>query len=222
MVDDDATALRRLYPALLQLPAEGLAALVSSARAVSLPAGATLFAEHDPCHGFPLLLEGSVRVTKGAPSGRELPLYRVKPGETCIITSGCLLGGTAYNARGTAATPVRLLLVPRAEFLRLLALPAFREFVFRLFAERIAGLMQLVEEVAFRRLDQRLAGQLLGHGATIRATHQELADELGTVREMTSRLLKGFEAQGLVRLGRERIEILDAAGLRALAGPGAL
>ena len=76
---------------------------------------------------------------------------------------------------------------------------------------------QLVEEVAFRKLDQRLAGVLLGKGSTLRATHQQLADELGSVREMVSRLLKGFAEQGLVALGREQIEILDAAGLRRIA-----
>ena len=102
-------------------------------------------------------------------------------------------------------------------FEELIAEPAFRDFVFHLFSERIAELMQLVEEVAFRKLDQRLAGLLLGKGRLVHATHQQLADELGSVREMISRLLKGFAEQGLVRLAREQIEILDPAGLRRIA-----
>lgn len=93
----------------------------------------------------------------------------------------------------------------------------FRRFVFLLFSERVADLMQLVEEVAFMRLDQRLAALLLGHGRDVRTTHQQLAQDLGSVREIVSRLLKGFEHRGLVKLGRETIEILDPAGLRQLA-----
>jgi CRP/FNR family transcriptional regulator len=220
MSGSDAGELRRLYPALASLPDGRLARLIAAATTVALPAGATLFDEHESCQGFPLLLEGSVRVTKSAPSGRELPLYRVEPGETCVISASCLLGNAAYQARGVAETGVRLLLLPPAEFAGLLAEPAFRDFVFALFAGRIADLMTLVEEVAFQRLDQRLAARLLGHGATLHTTHQQLADELGTVREIASRLLKGFEAQGLVRLGRERIEVIDPRRLRALAGGG--
>jgi CRP/FNR family transcriptional regulator len=217
---DDAGLLRRLYPALASLPDGQLSGLLAAARTVTLPAGATLFDEHEPCQGFPLLLEGSVRVTKSAPSGRELPLYRVEPGETCVISSSCLLGNAAYRARGVAETGVRLLLLPPPAFMSLLGEPAFRDFVFALFAERIADLMTVVEEVAFQRLDQRLAARLLGHGATLNTTHQQLADELGTVREIVSRLLKGFEVQGIVRLGRERIEVTDPRRLRALAGGG--
>ena len=96
----------------------------------------------------------------------------------------------------------------------------FRDFVFHLFSERIADLMQLIEAVAFQRLDQRLAALLLGHGRVLQITHQQLADELGSVREIVSRLLKGFAAQQLVRLGREQIEIIDAAALRRLASDG--
>jgi CRP/FNR family transcriptional regulator len=109
-------------------------------------------------------------------------------------------------------------LLPRDLFDEMLDVTAFRDFVFDLFAERISELMQLVEEVAFRKLDQRLANLLLGKGRQLHTTHQQLADELGSVREMVSRLLKGFADQGLVRLGREQIEILDPAGLRKIAG----
>jgi hypothetical protein len=94
----------------------------------------------------------------------------------------------------------------------------FRDFVFHLFADRIGELMQLVEEVAFARLDQRLAKLLLARNeATLNVTHQQLADELGSVREIVSRLLKGFAAQGLVSLGREQVAIVDREGLQKLA-----
>jgi CRP/FNR family transcriptional regulator len=185
---------------------------------MTVPAGTVLFDEHQPCQGFPFVLSGVIRVVKLAANGRELPLYKVMPGESCIITSSCLLGRHDYNARGVAAKETVLALLPRPLFDELLGEPAFRAFVFELFTERIAELMQLVEEVAFRKLDQRLASLLLGKGRQLNVTHQHLAEELGSVREMVSRLLKGFAEQGLVRLGREQIEILDPAGLRRLAG----
>jgi len=216
----DPSALSRLtlrYPVVATLPETAQHRLLDTARWAKVPAGGLLFDDHQACDGFPFVVEGSVRVVKCAPNGRELPLYRVAPGETCIISSSCLLGHDDYNARGIAESETVLMLLPKAEFDALLAEPAFRGFVFHLFAERIADLMQLIEEVAFHRLDRRLAAQLLGKGRVLRVTHQHLADELGSVREFISRLLKGFAAQGLVKLSREHIEILDAAGLRRIA-----
>jgi len=211
--------LLSLYPALAGLPTERLAALARPEAVMQLPAGTQVFAEHQPCQGFPLLLDGSIKVIKLASSGRELMLYRVSPGGSCIISSSCLLAHTDYNARGIAETPLTLLALPVAEFSRLLVEHApFRDFVFHLFTERIAELMQLVEEVAFARLDQRLAKLLLARSDnTLNVTHQQLADELGSVREIVSRLLKGFAAQGLVTLGREQLNIVDRPRLQKIA-----
>ncbi len=209
--------LDMLYPVLAELPAELRARAVAQMQTMTLPAGTVLFDERQPCQGFPFVLEGAIRVVKAAPNGRELPLYRVLPGESCVITSSCLLGHTDYNARGTTLVPTLLAFLPRSLFDELLAETAFRSFVFNLFAERMADLMQLIEEVAFRKLDQRLANLLLGKGRLLQTTHQQLADELGSVREIVSRLLKGFADQGMVRLGREQVEILDPARLRDIA-----
>lgn len=210
--------LLKLYPALADLSATDFEALLDPGRQMTLPAGSQIFAEHQPCQGFPLVVEGSIKVLKQAPSGRELLLYRVRPGGSCIITSSCLLGHTDYNARGIAESPLTLLAVPVPLFSRLMREHTpFRDFVFHLFAERISELMQLVEEVAFARLDQRLAKALLAReAATLNLTHQQLADELGSVREIVSRLLKGFAAQGLVSLGREQVKITDRDGLQKM------
>ncbi|AWI80061.1 transcriptional regulator [Parazoarcus communis] len=212
-----AERLQKNYPVIDELSPAARARLLNAARWMEVPADTLLFDDHQSCEGFPFVIEGSVRVAKCAPNGRELPLYRVTPGETCIISSSCLLGNEDYNARGITETDTLLMLLPKPVFDELLAEPAFRGFVFNLFAERIADLMQLIEEVAFHRLDQRLATLLLGKGRILHTTHQHLADELGSVREFVSRLLKGFSAQGLVRLSREQIEILDPAGLRRIA-----
>ena len=210
-------ALVALYPVLGTLPAGLLRRIVESMQTLTVPAATTVFDEHQPCQGFPFVLAGAIRVVKLSTNGRELPLYRVLAGESCIISSGCLLGHADYNARGVSEGPTTLALLPRPLFDEMLAEPVFRNFVFALFSERMAELMQLVEEVAFRKLDQRLAALLLGKGRVLHTTHQQLSDELGSVREMVSRLLKGFAEQGLVKLGREQVELLDAAGLRRVA-----
>ena len=213
-----ADQLLALYPALRSLESADISDLCQPAAVAYLPAGSELFAERQACRGFPLLISGSIKVVKSTPAGREMLLYRVEPGGSCVITSGCLLGHTAYTARGIAETPLRMLILPTALFEKLIAGNApFRDFVFHLLADRIAELMLLVEEVAFHRLDQRLAKLLLGKNEPIAATHQALADELGSVREIVSRLLKGFAAQGLVSLGRERITLVDRDGLKHLA-----
>ncbi|MEW5783260.1 MAG: Crp/Fnr family transcriptional regulator [Pseudomonadota bacterium] len=210
-------SLDALYPVLGELPDELRTRIAATIQPMSVPGGTVLFDERQPCQGFPFVLSGCIRVLKRTANGRELPLYKVLPGESCIITSSCLLGHTDYNACGVTEGETRLALLPRPMFDELLETPSFRDFVFALFAERIADLMQLIEEVAFRKLDQRLANLLLGKGRQLNVTHQQLADELGSVREMVSRLLKGFADQGLVRLGREQIEILDPIGLRRIA-----
>lgn len=212
--------IRALYPVFESLTEGALERLLEDAHLMSVPAGTVLFDEESPCQAFPLLLDGTIRVSKVGANGRELQLYRVVPGEACILTSSCLLGRVAYNARGVAESDVVAVALPQPLFSRLLAEHApFRDYVFALFAERIAELMQLVEAVAFQRLDQRLATLLLGKGRVVHATHQALADELGSVREIVSRLLKSFAEQGLVSLGREQVEIVDAQRLRRIAAP---
>jgi CRP/FNR family transcriptional regulator len=216
MIDTRAELLR-LYPALSDLDDRTFAATVAQAQVVDLPAGTQLFAEGSVCRQFPLVLSGSIRVAKVG-EGRELQLYRVGPGESCVLTSSCLVGSRIYPATGVVESDVRLVVLPRTVFEQLMAQhPPFRQYVFGLFAERLTELMGLVEAIAFHRLDRRLAAALLGHGRVIEATHQQLADELGSVREIVTRVLRSFAEQGLVSLGRGSIEVLDATGLRRIA-----
>lgn len=203
------------YPVLAGLDAAALDELLAGANFVSLPPGAIVFDENQACQGFPLLLEGAIRVIKSAPSGRELQLYRVLPGESCILTSSCLLGHTRYQARGVTEVATDLLLLPATAFQTLIdSHPAFREYVFHLFSDRLTDLMQLVSAVAFQKLDQRLAALLISKPNPIHATHQSLADELGSAREMVSRLLKGFAEQGWVKLRREHIDVIQPEALK--------
>lgn len=212
--------LQSLPPALLNQ----LAALP----VVELPGGTQVFETRTRCAGFPIILSGTVRVFKHLANGRSIELYRVTPDEACILSLGCLLGGGQYPAAGVTSGATRMIVMPPALFNECLAADeGFRTSIFRTLGDRLVHTMELVEEVATLRLDVRLASALLvhaqevdaaaGEGALIAVTHQELADELGTVREMISRVLDDFEAQGMVELGRGRVRIRDNAKLKKLA-----
>ncbi|MEY2687457.1 MAG: hypothetical protein RL375_1655 [Pseudomonadota bacterium] len=210
--------LRALYPVLDELPADLREdVLTKQSMTISVPEGQLLFEEGSPCQGFPMVLAGEVKVARGTPGGRSIELYRVSPGEMCVASTSCLFGQSLLVAHGQTAAATDLVVLSPPGFERWVEVAAFRRFVFGVFADRMADLMALTEAVAFQQLDQRLAGALLGRGSVVHGTHQSLADELGTVREIVTRLLKRFERSGWVSIGRERIEIVDAAALRQLA-----
>ena len=205
-----------LYPALAQVQ-PALDALGPAGASLQVAAGTVLFTEHAPCQGFPLVLEGEIRVSRHSGEGRSLELYRVVPGELCLVSSACLFRSGPLSARGVATRATSLILVAPATFAQWLETPAFRDHVLGLFAERMADLTALIDAIAFHKLDQRLAAALLGHGQVLNTTHQALADELGTVREIVTRMLRRFEREGWVSLGREQIQITHSTALRELA-----
>jgi len=212
-----AATLARLYPCLGEAPPPGwLDDLAMLPVPMDLPAGAPVFSEGTLCQGFPLLLTGEVRVVTRSHDGRELELYRVRAGEVCVVSATSLYSATAMAGHGVTCEPTKLLTLPPEMFMRWAASEAFRRFVFGVFAARMTELARLAEAVAFQRRDQRLATTLLARGPIVRTTHQALADELGTVREMVTRLLRRFEREGWVVLGREQIQIVNSAALRAL------
>lgn len=202
------------FPVFASLPPARLDALLDAISVRRVSAGTRLFEPAMPCTGFPLVLDGSVRVSKVSPGGREIVLYRVGPGEACVLSGSCLLGQIDYSALGVAESEVELVVLPPRLFEELiLGHPPFRRFVFELVGARLAEVMELVDEVAFKRLDTRLARLLVQRGPLVQATHQSLADELGSVRVFVSRLLRSFEERGWVRLERERISVVDAKAL---------
>ena len=215
-----AARIVAVFPSLAAAPGATIERIARISVHRRVPAGTVMFSEHTPCSGYPLVLSGSIRVLQRYPNGRELQLYRVKPGESCLLSGSCLLGHANYDASGVAETDVELLVVPPAEFHALVASDeTFRRHVFAMFGDRLAALMQIVEAIAYQKLDQRLAALLVQRApeGEIHATHQALADELGSVREIVSRLLRSFEDRGWVDLGRERIRITDRGALAGLA-----
>ncbi|PKU25031.1 Crp/Fnr family transcriptional regulator [Telmatospirillum siberiense] len=215
-----------LFPQFQALDAETARSLRDGARLVTLPAGTVLFREGELCDNFLLLLHGKVRVQKVAASGREMVLYRVESGESCILTTSCLMASEAYSAEGVAETEVRAAVVGDALFHDLLGRSAvFRRFVFGACGQRLADLLCLLQEVAFGRIDVRLAQILLDQPVregAIRTTHQTLSVELGTAREVVSRQLKDFERRGWVKLGRGSIVLLQPDALAAVSDPRSL
>ena len=213
---------------ILQTLSPAVAKQLSTLQVLELPGGTPVFEVRMKCAGFPIILSGTVRVFKHLANGRRIELYRVTPDEPCILSLGCLLGDAQYPAAGVTAGPTRIIVMPPALFNECLASDErFRTSIFRALGDRLVNTMELVEEVATLKLDVRLASALLAHEKSakpgpdgrrlIAMTHQELADELGTVREMISRLLDDFEGQGMVELGRGRIGVCDGAKLRTLA-----
>ena len=204
------------FPVLAQLDPDSVRTLTESAQQVQMPAGTVVFQPGATCGAYLLLVEGTVRVQMVAENGREIVLYRVSGGETCVLTTACLMAHLEYGAEAVAETDIAAVAVPESVFRTLLAgSDVFREFVFSAYGARLTDLMVLVEEVAFRRLDLRLAEFLCKQGSgEIAMTHQALAVELGSVREVVSRVLKEFERRGWLKLSRGRLEILNAQGMR--------
>jgi CRP/FNR family transcriptional regulator len=216
MISADIQArVLELYPLLGGLQAEQLQQLLAQANYMKVPSGALMFDENQPCMGFPMVISGSARVIKSSPSGRELHLYHVMPGETCILTSSCLLSNSPYQARGEAYEELELVVLPPGTFKLLFGqLEPFRNQVFNRFSERLTELMNLVTAVAFQKLDQRLAALLLSKVNPVAMTHQAIADELGSFRELVSRLLKDFEHKRWVRLERGYVHVLDGDAIK--------
>lgn len=196
--------------------------LVGRYEPISAPEGTVLFQPGQACERLVLLTEGLVRVRMVSESGREIELYRVRPGETCVMSIACMMGERPYQAEGIADQDIKGVSISRGLFREMLAeSTAFRDAVITVQTRRVFDLVSLVDELAFHRTESRLASRLLQRADktdSVAETHQELALDIGTAREVVSRRLKRFETQGLVALERGRVRILDRVGLSALTG----
>lgn len=188
---------------------------------MKVPRGSVLYRPHEACPGFVVVHQGTVKVSLTAENGREIVLYRVRPGEICLQTFGCLVNGTRYSAEGIAETDLDVEVIPVAEFqTRVAADPAFRQQLFAGVAARFSDLERLVEDVALSSIEERLARALLrlaDGDDRLDATHEALAVEIGSAREVVSRQLAALARQGSIEVTRGHIEILDREALEALA-----
>ncbi len=203
------------------LPQEVRDRLLKVARLKHLAQGSEVFGPQNVPDGLLFLYNGRIRVSQTSESGREIVLYRVEAGESCVLTTACMLTEESYNAHGIAETDLTVVKLPKAAFDRLAAEEAaFREFVFAAYSRRLIDLLRVVDDVAFGRIDVRLAERLLtlaGDKQEVRATHQQLATELGTAREVISRVLHDFQNRELIAQARGRISLTDKSALTTLA-----
>lgn len=192
-------------------------------RLTIVPAGQFICMEGNLCAYLPLMLSGTARVFKTGENGREITLYRIEAGESCILTASCILSDKDFPAFAMVETEVEALLIPSRLFqLWFDRVPEWRFYVLGLMADRLSSVISIIEEVAFRRMDARIAGYLLDcttdESSSLKTTHEAVASDLGTSREVVSRILKDFENEGLIGLARGCIYVRNRNALYAKTG----
>ncbi len=184
-------------------------------RKITVPAGFSVCQSGDVCENLVLVLSGQVKVFRPAETGRSLTLYYVSDNESCILTASCILNNTPFPAFAETVTSVSALSIPPNKVRQWMTTePLWRDYIFSLLSLRMGDLIELVNALAFQGLDRRLANWLLqqsDNALMMQVTHQQIAEELASSREVISRLLKNFEEQGAVELARGRIKVLNKA-----------
>lgn len=190
----------------------------------NLPAGTAVFRDGDACENFYLVKSGSIRVDLINSFGKSILLYRIGPEETCILTTSCLICDENYSAEAVTESKVTVVVIPKAEFQRYLNESSlFRALVFRSFSQRLAAMMARIDEISFSSLGSRIAHRLLELATDcnqIAITHEQLAHDIGSAREVISRKLVEMENEGLLERGRGKVTIRSRAGLQKLLHEG--
>lgn len=215
------TRLLNQLPRLRNADAKLLEELRTQAFFARIPAGHEIFTEADRVEAIALLLSGRVRVYKIGESGREITLYRFGTGESCVLSANAIISQQAFNAIALVEEDAEAVMIASATLRDWLRQYDFwREYVFSLLSQRLSTMLEIVDDVAFRRMDMRLAALLSKRGTNqtlLNITHQEIAAELGSSREVISRILESFAKQHWIRLGRSSIEILEKEALEEFA-----
>lgn len=220
MIDEKTLeSLKEKYPFLNELSDIETETIRNYSLPQTLPQGAMVFLEGDSCGFFALIIKGTVRVYKTGETGREITLYRFGAGESCILTASCILSSNRFPAAAAVEEEVEAVLIPRellSEFVK--NYEGWRKYFFDVLASRLSGVMETIEEVAFRKMDERIEEYLKKHSKDdiIEATHQQIAAELGTSREVVSRILKDFEKQKAIEINRGKIKILKPFSSKSL------
>jgi CRP/FNR family transcriptional regulator len=205
--------IARSMPILQQLDAAFIREFTQAAFFARIPAGHDVFLEGDQVEAIALLISGVVRVYKIGETGREITLYRFGNGSSCILTANAILSQKTFPAIATIEQDAEAVMIPADSFRDWVRrYDLWREFVFDLLSQRLSTMMAIVDEVTFQRMDRRVAALLLNRAKIqnpLHITHQEIAAELGSSREVISRLIEDFVSEGCIRAGRGTIEVLD-------------
>jgi CRP/FNR family transcriptional regulator len=189
-----------------------------SAYYVRIPAEREIFVEGDQVDGIALLMSGLVRVLKISETGREITLYRFGEGESCVITANAILNVQDFPAIAVVEREAEAVMIPADTFSDWVdRYDPWRKFVFNLNSQRLINVMEIVDQVAFQRMDRRIASLLLERSQIrnpVAITHQEIANELGSSREVVSRLLEDFSAREMIQLSRGKIKVIDKGKLK--------
>lgn len=219
--DQISREVLELFPVLTRLPDSVLEVIFQRGRVSERPAGEILMRQNNECMFMPLVLSGVLRVYKLSATGREISLYRTGPGETCLISVACHIRGEIFPVNVEVEEDVRMFQIPTAVYQSMMAdLPEWKDFIINTLYDRLLESLQVIEEVAFSRVDHRLAQWLLeqsrGRVSSVYATHEGIATELGSAREVISRILGQFRDAGAVNLARGRIRVEKPDYLRAM------
>lgn len=218
---EQLTRFAASLPILRQASPQLLREFQQSAYYVRVPAGNDVFAHGDRVNAIALLVSGVVRVYKVGETGREITLYRFGTGESCVLTANAILSNQTFSAIATVEQDAEAIMIPADTFREWVRrYDIWLEFVLELFSQRLSSVIEIVDEVAFRRMDIRVAALLLERSRMqnpLSITHQEIAAELGSSREVISRILESLTRQGMIRLGRGTIEVTDHGSLQLLA-----
>jgi CRP/FNR family transcriptional regulator, anaerobic regulatory protein len=207
------------YPVLGKIENPEWVKTIKRARSMDAPPNTIMFSGSSPCNNFMLILKGVIRIYQTAADGREMTLYRVEAGDLCILSLNSMLQNRAFNAIAETDTDVTALVLSADDFRHAMNVSeTFRNYVLTTLTERLCETMYMIQSTAFNHLNMRLAcmlGSLFerNQGPVLKITHQDLAHELGTTREVISRILKEFERQDCVKLSRGHIELASAEGL---------
>ena len=197
--------------------------LAAAARERGYPKGAMLHRGGADCLGLLVVLSGRLRAYVLSEEGRELTLYRLLERDVCLLSAACMLRGLRFDVMVSAEADSRVLHIPAEVFREVMEESApVANYVNALIAERFSDVMWLMDQVLNKKLDARLAAVLLEERALqgsgqLSLTHEQLGGHLGSPREVVTRMLRYFQEEGLVELGRGRLRILDLPGLEALA-----
>ncbi len=205
------------FPFLAKLPAGDFARIADAIHFAALKPGEIAYQEEWECPNYIMCVDGRTRVYKTNTAGREVLIYKVESGGTCVLTTQCLLSNSNFPAESVAEAPTELATIPAAQFHIFTAeIPAFREFVLRDYTRLLGSMFSLIDSVAFATVEQRLARRLLvdvGEGWCVTKTHRELAADIGSVREIVSRHLGDWERNGWIKSFRGKLELLDKKAL---------
>jgi CRP/FNR family transcriptional regulator len=206
-----------------EAPPELQAIISRAARYVALAPGDILFNEGGPSNDFAAVGVGSIRVFRIGATGREITLYHVRSQESSLVSMLAVLLGTAVMATGQAEVATEAVVLPASALRELVTTSEpMRRYIFETVTRGLIEVTTLLEDLAFRPMESRLAALLLQHFATadvIAMRHEDIAAELGTAREVVSRLLENYARRGAINLSRGRVEMRDEAVLRQLVQP---